>query len=158
MTHTHTLGAAEHLLAIEEIKWTFAERLRCMDNKEWHIYPTLHTDDVVSLTFGDFSVVGADAVTDAIKGVLDGPNPITSVHHGHTPRIELTSDTTATGIWAMEDMLWWTNGDREEHLHGYGHYHEEYRKDGDRWLISRRSLSRLRVDVTPDFADYRRQA
>ena len=26
-----------------------------------------------------------------------------SVHHGHTPNIEIKSDTTATGIWAMED-------------------------------------------------------
>ncbi len=49
----------------------------------------------------------------------------------------------------MEDHLWWVNGDQEEHLHGYGHYHEEYRKENGRWLISRRALTRLRVDTTP---------
>lgn len=146
-----TLGAVDQLFALEEIKWTFGERLRCMDTKEWHIYPTLHTADMVSTTFGDFNVEGPEAVTEAIKGVLDGPNPVTSVHHAHTPLIEFTSDTTARGVWAMEDMLWWTNGDHEEHLHGYGHYHEEYRKENGRWLISRRSLSRLRVDATPNF-------
>ena len=154
VTATETfLSSAEKILAIEEIKRTFAARLRCMDNKDWHIYPTLHTDDVESLTFGDFRVIGPGALTEAIKGVLDGPCPVTSVHHGHTPEIELTSATTAHGIWAMEDKLWWTNGDREEHLHGYGHYHEEYRKVSGRWLISRRRLSRLRVDATPKFSD-----
>jgi hypothetical protein len=71
------------------------------------------------------------------------------VHHAHTPEIELTSDTTATGVWAMEDMLWWTNADEmEEHLHGYGQYHEEYRSVEGHWLISYRSLTRLRVDAT----------
>jgi len=162
-----TLNAVDRLLAIEEIKGVFAERLRCMDAKEWHVYPALHTDDVVSETFSRLPsenrppapgerrrVVGKEELTAAIRGLLDGPVPITTVHHGHTPLIELTSDTTARGVWAMEDRLWWTNGDHEEHLHGYGHYHEEYRRIGDRWLIAYRSLSRLRVDRTPGFYDF----
>ncbi|GAB2843756.1 nuclear transport factor 2 family protein [Actinocorallia aurea] len=160
--------AVERLLAIEEIKGVFAERLRCMDAKEWHIYPTLHTDDVVSDTFGRLPgetpspvdsdrhrVVGRDNVTATIRRLLDGPVPVTSVHHGHMPRIELTSDTTARGIWAMEDHLWWTNGATEEHLHGYGHYHEEYRRVDGRWLISYRNLTRLREDHTPGFFVFR---
>jgi hypothetical protein len=162
-----TLNAVDRLLAIEEIKGVFAERLRCMDTKEWHVYPALHTDDVVSETFSRLAsekrppapgerrrVVGKEELTAAIRGLLDGPVPITTVHHGHTPLIELTSDTTARGVWAMEDRLWWANGDHEEHLHGYGHYHEEYRRVGDRWLIAYRSLSRLRVDRTPGFYDF----
>ena len=51
----------------------------------------------------------------------------------------------------MEDSLWWQNGDVEEHLHGYGHYYENFRKVGDRWLITSRRLDRLRVDMTPNF-------
>ena len=30
---------------------------------------------------------------------------VATVHHCHTPRSPLTSPTTATGIWAMEDLL-----------------------------------------------------
>lgn len=162
-----TLTAAEQLMAIEEIKRTFAARLRCMDNKQWEIYPTLHTDDVVSETWGGLPedkqprtedtsnrVVGKENLTRAISTMLGGPTVVTTVHHGHTPEIELTSDTTARGIWAMEDKLWWKNGDREEHLHGYGHYHEEYRKAGGRWLISYRKLTRLREDATDSFFDF----
>ncbi|MDG3013214.1 nuclear transport factor 2 family protein [Speluncibacter jeojiensis] len=162
-----TMSPAEQFLAIEEIKRTFARRLRCMDEKRWEIYPTLHTDDVISETWGGLPedkqprttdtsnrVVGAEKLTRAISRMLDGRTKVTSVHHGHAPEIELTSDTTARGVWAMEDKLWWTNGDHEEHLHGYGHYHEEYRKVNGRWLISYRKLTRLREDTTPGFFDF----
>ncbi len=167
---TLTLSAAEQLLAVEEIKRTFAGRLRCMDTKDWDSYASFHTDDVVSDSWRsqgaaqpsravrtDAPVTGGAALTAAIRATLDGAVPVTSVHHGHTPEIELTSDTTARGVWAMEDRLWWTrpgaDGDTEEWLHGYGHYHEEYRCVDGRWLISYRALSRLRVDATPGFYD-----
>ena len=166
MTGSET--AAGQLAAIEEIERLFAARLRVMDTKRWELYPTLHTDDVVSETFRrgaeDYSdlppaerpgaVVGSAALTDAIRTFLDGTVRITSVHHGHQPEINLTSDTTATGVWAMEDLLWWTNGDVEEHLHGWGHYLEEYRKVDGVWLIAYRNLTRLRVDHTPDFYSF----
>ncbi len=54
--------------------------------------------------------------------------PVITVHHGHMPEITLLSDTTARGIWAMEDKLWWPEGSPLVHLHGYGHYHETYEK------------------------------
>ncbi len=153
-TESVTLSTEERLLAIEEIKRLFAARLRIMDTKQWDLYATVHTDDVVSESWGaDSRVVGPAALTAAIRNTLDGNVFVTTVHHGHTPEITLTSDTTATGIWAMEDELWWTNGDVEEHLHGYGHYHEEYRKVEDRWLISYRTLTRLREDHSPNFYD-----
>jgi hypothetical protein len=51
MTSPITLTFAAQIYAIEQIRRTFAERLRCMDNNRWEIYPTLHTDDVVSETW-----------------------------------------------------------------------------------------------------------
>ncbi|PTR24925.1 SnoaL-like protein [Rhodococcus sp. OK519] len=151
-----TLSPAEQLLAVEEIKQVFARRLRIMDTKQWDLYGSVHTEDVVSESWGAGNrVTGRDLLADAIRNTLDGKVFVTSVHHGHQPEITLTSDTTATGIWAMEDELWWTNGDAEEHLHGYGHYHEEYRKVEGTWLISYRKLTRLRETASPDFYDYR---
>lgn len=159
-----TLTPAEQALAIEDIKRTFAGRLRCMDTKQWSLYASFHTEDVVSETWDglpagkrpvsdgvDNRVVGNQRLAAMIESVLDGDRSITSVHHGHAPEIELTSDTTASGVWPMEDRLWWSHDGVEESLHGYGHYHEEYRKVGDRWLISYRKLTRLRVDMTPGF-------
>ena len=63
------------------------------------------------------------------------------------PEITITSETTATGIWAMEDKLIWRDGSR---LHGYGHYHETYRKGADgAWRIATLDITRLRLDHTP---------
>ena len=122
--HVHedpvSLTGTEQLLALEAIKTLFAGRLRCMDTKDWERYASFHTDDVVSDswnspgaarpagdsgtdagTVGGGSVVGGAALTAAIRGTLDGDIPVTSVHHGHTPEITLTSESTATGVWAM---------------------------------------------------------
>jgi hypothetical protein len=70
---------------------------------------------------------------------------VVTVHHGHMPEIELTSPTTATGIWSMEDMLRWPEG---HEMHGYGHYHETYEKVGGAWRIKSSRLSRLRMDFS----------
>lgn len=162
--HPDDLSPSAALLAIEEIKQVFATRLRVMDTRQWHLYADLHTDDVVSETWGGLPndkqpvteetanrVVGKELLADTIRQLLDGPVRVTTVHQAHTPEITLTSATTASGIWAMEDHLWWLDGTEEVHLHGYGHYHEEYRRVDGRWLISYRSLTRLRVDAPADF-------
>jgi hypothetical protein len=70
---------------------------------------------------------------------------VITVHHAHMPEIELTSATTARGIWAMEDMLRWSDG---QELHGYGHYHETYEKADGAWRIKTLTLTRLRTDAT----------
>ena len=66
-----------------------------------------------------------------------------TVHQGHMPEIELTSETTATGIWALHDVVIFPNGMR---LDGYGHYHETYSKGDDGWRIASSKLTRLHTD------------
>lgn len=152
----------EILTAIEEIKRLFASRIRAMDMKLWDLYASCHTHDIVGETYGDFPAEhrpaaagyeGILAMIKLIRETMEGPIPMVSCHHAHTPEIELTGLTEATGIWAMEDHLWWEHGQRKEWLHGYGHYFERYRKVGDKWLISYRRLTRLRLDRTPGFYD-----
>ena len=76
---------------------------------------------------------------------------VQSVHHGHCPEIEVLSDTEARGIWAMEDIVEFTDGT----LHGYGHYHETYRKEGGEWRIATLHLTRIRLTQSrpADFPD-----
>ncbi|MBW2381092.1 MAG: nuclear transport factor 2 family protein [Deltaproteobacteria bacterium] len=57
--------------------------------------------------------------------------------------IELLSPTEARGIWAMFDYVEFKPS---RGIRGYGHYHEEYRKENGKWLISTLKLTRLRVD------------
>jgi len=156
----------ERLIAIDAIKTLFARKLRYMDLKQWDDYASLHAEDAYSETWKDSlpsedqpiaadgrrgRVVGPQEIAGQLARVFTHPVPITSVHHCHAAEIEFLSDTEAKGIWSMEDSLWWQNGDVEEHLHGYGHYHETFRKEGDRWLFTSRQLIRLRVDHTPNF-------
>ena len=68
-----------------------------------------------------------------------------TVHHGHTPEIEVTSPTTAVGIWALQDLLIWPSGMR---LEGYGHYHETYAKVDGEWRIASSTLTRLHMDFS----------
>jgi hypothetical protein len=69
------------------------------------------------------------------------------------PEIELTSERTARGTWAMFDYVEWPEQDDGTRvgLQGYGHYLDEYvREDGD-WHIARSRLERLRVDAIGAF-------
>ena len=129
---------------IEAIKQLKARYCRTMDTKDWAAMRRVFTDDVTMDTTdsGGNVQTGAD---DFLTFLVEAIGDVVTVHQCHTPEIELTSATTATGIWAMEDMLRFADGSE---LHGYGHYHETYRAhDGD-WRISSSTLTRLRMDFT----------
>jgi hypothetical protein len=100
-------------------------------------------DDVVVDTSaaGGSTVRGADEFMAFLREALNGA---VTVHQGHMPEIDLTSPITATGIWALNDLVIWPNGTR---LDGYGHYYETYEKVGDQWLIKSSTLTRLHVDL-----------
>lgn len=132
----------DDLEAIKQLKGRYC---RTMDTKDWAAMRQVFTDDVVMDTTrsGGGVMTGADDFMAFLEQAL---GDVVTVHHCHTPEIELTSPTSATGWWAMEDMLRWPDGSE---LHGYGHYQETYTKVDGRWLIARSTLSRLRMDHTP---------
>ena len=136
---------------VEAIKQLKARYFRCMDTKAWDELTEVFTADVHI----DMTEEGGGAHTDRdtyMTMLRSAIGDVVTVHHGHMPEITLTSPTTATGVWAMEDKLWFPDGSPIAHLHGYGHYHETYRKGDDgTWRIASLSLTRLRRDVTgPD--------
>lgn len=137
-----TLGgsAVEDVEAIRRLK---ARYFRTLDTKDWQGMRRVFTDDVVIDTSdaGGERVSGADTFIALLQQVLAGT---TTVHHGHMPEIDLTSEDTATGIWALHDIVIWPNGTR---LDGYGHYHETYRKADGQWRIASSRLARLHTDV-----------
>jgi hypothetical protein len=65
----------------------------------------------------------------------------------HAPEIELLSDDLATGVWALQDRLWWPEGRRNSfgwsHIDAAGHYHELYRLTRQGWRIEQTELRRL---------------
>lgn len=132
---------------IEAIRQLKARYFRTMDTKDWDAMRQVFTDDVVVDTTeaGGGVVSGAEAFLAFLQEALAGT---VTVHQGHMPEIDLTSETTATGIWALNDIVIWPNGMR---LDGYGHYHETYEKGADGWRIKTSKLTRLHTDfVMPE--------
>jgi hypothetical protein len=93
----------------------------------------------------DWSASGAANIVALVRKAVE---PATTVHHGHMAEIDLISPTTAHGIFAMEDLIWWPVGAHHKTLHGWGHYHETYEKVDGRWLIKTLRLTRLRIEQT----------
>jgi uncharacterized protein (TIGR02246 family) len=136
---------------IEAIKQLKARYFRTMDTKAWDEMAQVFAEDCeidTSSSGGGIQRGREEFMTMLVASIGD----VTTVHHGHMPEITVTSPTTATGVWAMEDKLWWPEGSAITHLHGYGHYHETYTKGDDgQWRIQTLELTRLRADfVMPD--------
>jgi hypothetical protein len=148
-----TIDPVDQIMAIEAIKRLKASYFRCMDTKDWDGFAQVFASDAVmdmssemrdGKTEGTGITTGNRAIAAFVRAAVDA---VQTVHHGHMPEIELTSPTTATGIWAMEDKLRWPAGGPIQTLHGYGHYHETYESVDGRWRIKTITLTRLRVDA-----------
>ena len=141
----------EKLLAVEDIKRLKARYFYGLDQKDWDLWRTevFAQDGRLIVPEASIEAVGVD---DIIAYVSKSTGDQVSVHHGHMPIIEIASDRTATGIWAMEDRLYRTKAhplaDGSTYLHGFGHYHEIYVRTAAGWRIQSTRLTRLRVEMT----------
>src|ERR1700722_2406544 len=141
------------LLAIESIKQLKARYCRYLDTKDWAAWRSIFTDDFVSDTSeaGGKLIVGADDFVAFTRKGIGRPAQATA-HQVHAPEIELTSATTARGVWALQDVVRFGPG---LSLVGHGHYHETYENIDGQWFIKSSKLTRLREDtVTPVFSLY----
>jgi len=137
------VGAEEDIEAIKQLK---ARYFRMMDTKDWDGLAAVFTEDVEIDMTGEGGGI-TSSVADYLPFLRRNIETVVTVHHGHMPEIDLTSPTTASGVWAMEDELWWPEGAPIAHLHGYGHYHETYEKTPGGWRIKTMTLTRLRREV-----------
>jgi 3-phenylpropionate/cinnamic acid dioxygenase small subunit len=141
------------LAAIEAIKQLKARYFRFVDTKQWEQWADLFTEDCeTSVTERpEVTVTGRDNWVAAVRRVLADA---TTVHHGHMPEITVgppteggEEPTRASGIWAMFDYVEHRSAEGITAFHGYGHYHETYRREADgAWRIASLRLERLRVD------------
>jgi hypothetical protein len=139
------------LEAIEQIKHVKARYFRLVDNKQWKEWGELFTEDVTAVYYN----APKDRPNDGLPGLqCTGRKNLVeaatralsrgiSIHQGYMPEIELTSPTTARGIWAMFDYLRLPNCI----FKGYGHYEEEYVKEANGWKIKSVLLTRLHCDI-----------
>ena len=131
------------LVEIEQIKQLKARYFRLMDKKRWDEWGKVFTEDA-TLQYGPNPGELFEGKTGIVEGLNNVLTDAVTVHHGHMPEIEITSATTATGIWSMFDYVEMPGLT----LNGYGHYEEEYVKEDGQWKIRNLRLTRLRVDTT----------
>lgn len=117
------------LKEIEAIKQLKARYVRCLDCRLWDDLADCFTEDAsTSYSGGRFSQLGRDNIIKFLKESLDG----ISMHQVHQPEIEITSETTAVGRWALEDYLITSTNTGVQGAH---FYRDEYVKIDGNWRI-----------------------
>jgi ketosteroid isomerase-like protein len=142
----------ERLEIVEAVRVLKARYFRYIDQKQWDRFLDLFTEDVEIDVTADMEAIGIDRARGLTQGrdqfarrvarILEG---VATVHHGHTPEIEVVDPTHARGTWAMYDRLEFPDGRVQT---GAGHYDEEYRLVDGTWRIARMTLTRLYVRST----------
>lgn len=145
------MDAMQELVELEALRKLKALYFYLMDTKQWDGWLALFATDATLRWDLGVSTGGREVTTLGYSGrdeidkrvvqqILD---PAICVHHGFTPVLEIQSETEATGIWTMEDVIIARD---QSLLHGYGHYHETYRKIDGAWRFASIHLRRVRMD------------
>ena len=116
---------------IEAIKKLKAKYWRSCDKKLWKELEEVFTEDATADYFPNMHFDGRKAIIQFLEGSLS-PDIMITAHGGHSPEIEIISDTEARGIWVLNDLVIIQPGTR---MRGYGHYEEEYVKENGQWKI-----------------------
>jgi hypothetical protein len=128
---------------IEAIKRVQGQYGRAADTKDWQLLRPTVTDD-----FDCDTGAGGRGATKGLEAFIErvGTNPAVTVHHALLPEIELTSDTTASGIWAVHLFAKMPNG---VGVDAFGHYHNSYVKVDGAWRLSSLKLEWLHREMRP---------
>ena len=134
---------------LEALRQLKSRYFRLMDTQQWEAWANCFTADVWASYEGapransklptTATLQGRSQLVKGVGTLLTGAK---SVHQGFMPELELTSPTTARGIWAMFDYVMLPTCE----FKGWGHYHEEYVKEGNDWKIKRIHLTRLHTE------------
>ncbi|WP_213769099.1 nuclear transport factor 2 family protein [Caballeronia sp. dw_19] len=141
----------QQLTELENIRQAKARYCRFIDLKQWDSLKQLFAPQAHLAFYGvagellyEFSDL--EQFIELTAATLHGAQ---TIHQVHNPEIELTTATTASAIWSMEDYIVFpaSNSEGSRSMHGYGHYHETWHHaDGD-WIITHLELRRTIFEI-----------
>jgi hypothetical protein len=125
------IKALEDLEAIKRLKHRY---FRCLDLKLWDEMAECFTPDA-TVDYGDgaYRFAGVDAIVRFLRESLGRETGALGHHHGHHPEIDLTGETTARGVWALDNYLF--NAARKRGVRIAAYYRDEYVKRDGTWRI-----------------------
>lgn len=148
MDHKGGMAHLQYLSELDAIYRLKARRDHAVDRKDWTTYSALHSDDYIAMSISDTPIVGGRAAADQLAIQLEN---LTTIHHCHTPVIDFQDRDHATGVWAMEDNLFWFRRGEKQWFRGFGFYHESYVREADgQWRFASRRLERTHAETSPD--------
>jgi hypothetical protein len=138
---------ANDLVDLEGIKRVKYRYMRTLDQKLWDEMATCFTDDAVAAySGGKYTYEGKAAILEFLSTSM-GADSFHSAHRIHQPEIDLTSATTATGTWAMDDVVVMTDWNLT--IRGAAFYEDEYVKIQGDWKIARTGYKRTYEEMQP---------
>jgi len=132
----------EEIEAIRQLKYRY---FRCLDSKRWEELAQCFTADATTwYDSGKYTFAGRDAIMKFLREAL-GSHDVISLHHGHHPEIAIKGPTSASGIWYLEDRLYFTK--QKMMLWGAAFYEDDYVKTGGEWKIARTGYRRTFEEI-----------
>jgi hypothetical protein len=141
----------QQLSDFEDIRTLKHRYYRGIDTADMALLSGLFTDDVTVDYRSDSYLVklqGRDNMLEFLASSFH--SDALAMHHGHMPDIKLTGDTTATGIWYLEDIF--INLGTKNHCIGTAIYRDRYRKVADTWKIEHTEYDRI-IEINMPLAD-----
>ena len=123
------LKRLEDIEAIKQLKHRY---WRYLDLKRWEELARLFLPDAtVSYGSGKYQFQGVDPIMRFLSESLGKESGSVTIHHGHHPEIVVTSETTATGTWALYNYMF--NEKQRRGIRIGAYYEDVYAKVGGEW-------------------------
>ncbi|MFT4054041.1 MAG: nuclear transport factor 2 family protein [Novosphingobium sp.] len=142
----------EQLSAFEDIRTLKHRYFRAMDTGDAALLGTLFTSDVsIDYRGGTYRVQfeGRDNLLLFLANSFH--SDVVAMHHGHMPEITLIDETSAEGIWYLEDIF--IDTAEQRHTIGTAIYRDRYRREADGCKIAHSEYDRvieLNMPLSPD--------
>lgn len=138
----------QQLSDLEDIRTLKHRYFRGIDTADAALLSGLFTDDVsVDYRGGNYRArfTGRDNMLEFLANAFH--SGALAMHHGHMPEIRLTGDSSAEGIWYLEDIF--INTEAGTHTFGTAIYKDRYRRTGDSWKIAHTEYDRVIEVILP---------
>jgi hypothetical protein len=148
----------QRLMDIEAIKQLKGAYFRCIDTANFEELATLFHEDVSVHFEGGTYEWKLEGRAEYLESIQKSFNREAIGHHnGHTPEIQILSESEATGIWYLTDNMWILNA--RFFTTGTAVYWDRYQKVGGRWTIRQTRYRRIyeinrKLDENPSLSTH----